>query len=318
MTVVGSPALTPSRLGMMAVGGGTNYYSQRINKVVPSAGPLTMLVYMVKGPSVLYSNVLSADNNSNEEIGFSYWDAANRVAFARGRSSAYIDTASETTALAIGEAAVYLGTYDGATLRLYKNGKLNVSVASTNPNSDTNPRFVVGSGIRPANSATDGVLCAAYWTRVLTQSEILDLSNNPWGIFQAPPRKIWAGIAAGVQLLRPSSDITAGAWTPSSGATLFATINEVVANDATYDLTSQASTFEVGITAGTSPGVTTGHVVRYRIVGAVTVSLRQGTTTIASWSQSPAAMTTYVQTLTSLQAAAITNYAALSLQFQAV
>ena len=161
----------------------------------------------------------------------------------------------------------------------------------------------------------DGTIPVAFmWQRVLTDAEVKSVSANPWQLFKSSTLLL---PSAAVQLLRPSSDISAGSWTPSSGVNLFATLNESVASDATYDLTSQASTFEVGMTAGTSPGVTTGHVVRYRILGAVTVSLRQGTTTIASWSQAPSVMTSFAQTLTGVQAAAITNYAALSLQFQA-
>ena len=203
-------------------------------------------------------------------------------------------------------------------------GMLAVSVNGALEQAVDNRAYQWAEGNFGATTATGGAetqihgqyLSAFTRTVALTPQEVQALGANPWQMFQAPARRLWVSGAA-VQLLRPSSDITAGTWTPSSGTSLFATINEAVASDATYDLTSQASTFEVGITAGTAPGVTTGHVVRYRVLGAVTVSLRQGTTTIASWAQSPAAMTTYAQTLTSLQAAAITNYAALKLQFQA-
>ena len=161
----------------------------------------------------------------------------------------------------------------------------------------------------------DGTIpVALMWNRVLADIEIASISANPWLLFSAPKLLF---TPAAVQLLRPSSDISAGTWAPNSGGSLFAMLNETIASDATIDLTSQTSTFEVGMTAGAAPGATTGHVVRYRVIGSVTVSLRQGTTTIASWSQSPSVMTTYAQALTSLQAAAITNYAALSLQFQA-
>ena len=123
--------------------------------------------------------------------------------------------------------------------------------------------------------------------------------------------------AAAVQLLAPSSDISAGTWAPSSGGSLFAMLNEAIANDATYDATSQTSTFKVGIAAGANPGVTTGHIVRYRIIGSQTVSLMQGATVVASWSQAPTVLTTFVQAVTSIQAATITDYTTLSLQFQA-
>ena len=152
------------------------------------------------------------------------------------------------------------------------------------------------------------------WNRVLTDLEILSISANPWQMFGAPKLLF---TPAAVQLLRPTSDLSTGTWTPSSGPSLFAMLNEAVANDATFDVTSQASTFKVAFAAGVNPGVTTGHVVRYRIVGSQTVSLMQGATVIASWAQAPTVMTTFAQTLTGVQAASITDYTTLSLQFQA-
>ena len=143
------------------------------------------------------------------------------------------------------------------------------------------------------------------------------------GVSVGTSSKLWAyaasftEIAASVQLLRPASDISAGTWAPSSGGTLFAMLNEVTANDATIIATSQTGTASVAFAAGASPGVTTGHIVRTRTIGAVTVTLMQGATVIASWSQTSTVLTTFAQTLTGVQAAAITNYAALSLQFQA-
>lgn len=150
--------------------------------------------------------------------------------------------------------------------------------------------------------------------RVWSPAEIASFSANPWQIFKLSRLLL---PTAAVQLLAPSSDISAGTWTASSGGSLFAMLNEAVANDATFDVTSQASTFKVGLAAGANPGVTTGHIVRYRIVGSQTVSLMQGVTVIASWSQAPTIMTTFAQTLTGVQAAAITDYASLSIQFQA-
>lgn len=176
----------------------------------------------------------------------------------------------------------------------------------------------LGASERAGVEPYEGMLgCFAVWNRQLSDAESLAYNANPWQLFKGQPRRMWEAVLATVQYLRPASDMSAGTWAPSSGASLAAMLNESSANDATVDLTSQASTFEVALTSGASPGVTTGHVIRYRLVGSVTVSLMQGATTIASWSQAPTAFTTYAQTLTGPQAAAITNYAALSLRFQA-
>ena len=99
-------------------------------------------------------------------------------------------------------------------------------------------------------------------------------------------------------------------------------LDETTANDADYITTVSASTCEVALGSITDPAVSTGHIVRYRLsadAGGITVRLRQGTTTIATWTHAPApaSLTLYEQTLSAGEANAITNYAALKLQFEA-
>lgn len=124
------------------------------------------------------------------------------------------------------------------------------------------------------------------------------------------------------QYARPTSDVSAGTWTASSGSDLYAMLDETVASDADYITTTTASICEVALGTLSDPASSTGHVVRYRISatsGGITVRLRQGTTTIATWTHSPAptSLTTYAQTLSSGEADSITDYTALKLQFEA-
>lgn len=124
------------------------------------------------------------------------------------------------------------------------------------------------------------------------------------------------------QYARPTSDVSAGTWTASTGSDLFAMLDETSANDSDYITTTSASTCEVALGSLTDPASSTGHIVRYRISatgGGIIVRLREGTTTIASWTHdpAPASLTTYSQTLSGSEADSITNYAALKLQFEA-
>jgi len=126
------------------------------------------------------------------------------------------------------------------------------------------------------------------------------------------------------QFLRPASDTSAGAWLPSTGSTLYGTIDESSASDADYDYTESESTFEVALSTGTDPSLSTGHIVRYRAAGNdvldLIVTLKQGATPIAQWTE-PAASSTftdYSHTLSGGEADAITDYTALSLHFEAV
>ena len=125
-----------------------------------------------------------------------------------------------------------------------------------------------------------------------------------------------------VQYSRPTSDVTTGTWTASTGSDLYAMLDETAASDADYIVTTGASTCEVALGSLSDPAVSTGHKVRYRLSatsGGITVRLRQGTTTIATWTHAtaPSSLTTYEQTLTGGEADSITNYAALKLQFEA-
>ena len=138
--------------------------------------------------------------------------------------------------------------------------------------------------------------------------------------------KLWAvklvDSAPPPQLAAPSADVSAGGWTASTGSDLYAMLDEAAADDGDYISTTAASTCEVALGSLSDPASSTGHVVRYRISatsGGITVRLRQGTTTIASWTHdpAPASLTTYEQTLSGGEADSITDYTALKLQFEA-
>lgn len=133
------------------------------------------------------------------------------------------------------------------------------------------------------------------------------------------------------QYARPISDLAVNGWRTHAGSAtgLYATLDEVSANDADYDVSAtdpSADILEVALGDVNDPSVGTEHVVRYRIgktgIGQVdcVVSLRQGSgTQIASWTHANVAAgpITIVQTLTSLQADAITSYSDLRLRIVA-
>lgn len=124
--------------------------------------------------------------------------------------------------------------------------------------------------------------------------------------------------SAVVQLIRPASDISSGAWSPSSGSDLFAMLDEVVASDADFITTTSASTAEVKLSTAGDPAVSTGHVIRYRAkgTGTLTVRLIQGTTTIATHVPSiTTSFQNYTFTLSGAEADAITDYSDLRLRF---
>lgn len=156
--------------------------------------------------------------------------------------------------------------------------------------------------------------------RALTGPEIVSISKNPWQIFRR--RRIAFAPPVAAQYARPTADVSTGTWVSSLGGTLAAAIDETPADDADYISTTYGSICEVALGSLADPAVSTGHKVRYRIAadaGGLIVRLRQGTTTIASWTHAPAptALTTFEQILSGAEADAITDYTALKLQFEA-
>lgn len=122
------------------------------------------------------------------------------------------------------------------------------------------------------------------------------------------------------QFARPASDISRTNITSNPSAYMYACLNETTADDATsyVKMSSGYSTgsFEVKLGSGiTDPGVGTGHYVRVRHYkesttgAATTVTLKQGSTTIASWTLTePSSYYTAELSLTEAQANAITDY----------
>ena len=170
-------------------------------------------------------------------------------------------------------------------------------------------------------SSNHSVIAYAKWDRYLTYSERDTLRNNPWQILEPEIIPLFYSTIT-AQYARPTSDVSAGGWTASTGSDLFAMLDETSANDSDYITTTSASTCEVALGSITDPAVSTGHIVRYRLsadAGGITVRLRQGTTTIATWTHAPApaSLTLYEQTLSSGEANSITDYTALRLQFEA-
>lgn len=116
---------------------------------------------------------------------------------------------------------------------------------------------------------------------------------------------------------RPNADTAAGGWLPSTGTSLFAMIDEVVADDTDYIFATTATTCTLALSPVADPLTSSGQVVEYRAwsptgTGGVTMRLKQGAVVIASWTHAagtlPTVPTAYQQVLTAAQCDAITDY----------
>lgn len=165
-----------------------------------------------------------------------------------------------------------------------------------------------------------------YWStpKFCSVAELVSFTRNPWQIFTPIKKLIFTSIPVGAvpQLLAPISDLSSGGWTPSTGGTLYGCIDETIADASDYIISSSATSCEVGLAVGTDPLASTGHILRYELLsgtGSITVTLKQGATTIASFGPHSLTGATqdFTQTLSGGQADSITNYGALSVVFTA-
>ena len=203
-------------------------------------------------------------------------------------------------------------TYDGTTARFYVDGvSAGSSVQAYGTSSST--YFVWPGTSTDLDAAGLGVLS---FSRAINDSEVASISANPWQIFKKQDALYFS--TASVQLLRPTSDISPGAWTASSGSDLFAMLDETTASDADYITTSSASSSEVAFGTGLDPLSSAGHTIRFRAqgTGGLTVTLLQGATTIATYTPTiTASYALYSYTLSGAEADAISDYTALRLRF---
>ena len=130
------------------------------------------------------------------------------------------------------------------------------------------------------------------------------------------------------QFIRPASDVSGGNWTPSTGSTLYETVDEVTPSDVDYmrsENSPSASLVSVGLQSGSDPSESSFHIVRYRYAksgtGTINLSfaLLEGLTVRAQWSHLDISDTfvTGEYTLSAAEADSITDYSNLRIRANA-
>lgn len=189
------------------------------------------------------------------------------------------------------------------------------------------------------------------WDRYVTPQEIKEISNRPWILYKPivpvfysiPEQSIdvltTSDVTSGTPttdtssileatFLRPASDVNAGLWTPSTGTTLYETVDEITPSDVDYmrsDDSPSASPATIGLQPGTDPSESSFHIVRYRYrkSGGGTVNLNfalyEGATVRAQWSHTDVSdtYTTGEYVLSAAEADSITDYTTLRVRVQA-
>lgn len=122
-----------------------------------------------------------------------------------------------------------------------------------------------------------------------------------------------------VQILKPSQDMSSGAWTPSTGANLYSVLDESTYDDNDYISTTSASTAEIKLSAGSIPEAGSFSIryrAKYNTSGNLTAELYQGTTLIATHSPPLTPFyQTFIWTLSLAETNSITDYTDLRIKF---
>lgn len=125
----------------------------------------------------------------------------------------------------------------------------------------------------------------------------------------------------GARYAYPVDDNTKNQWTPSTGTSLSATIDEVSPDDADYIQTVRSSTCIIELNGTIDPSTSANHVITYRAKntgnGNLTIKLKQlDGTVIATRTNSTLTnvFTTYTITLSTLETDSITDYSGFFLE----
>ena len=308
-------------------GGGRGVVSPRGSiKTRRGGGSYTIIVVASSDVGEAASNFLGADlatrywqfraHTSNGALEFIPFDTGGTPAFAYSPPFSGLTTCVYIGTVAGGYAQAWSGPLGGVA-------GTNGSVSLANPRLP-DPGMDIFIGSRDGNVLFSDATLYSYAVlgRGITSREAQSLVLNPWQIFEPEQIPLFKQVVT-AQFSRPVSDVSAGGWTASTGSDLYAMLDEAAADDGDYITTTSATTCEVALGSLTDPASSTGHIVRYRISatgGGIIVRLREGSTTIASWTHNPApaSPTTYAQTLSGGEADSITSYSALKLQFEAI
>lgn len=163
---------------------------------------------------------------------------------------------------------------------------------------------------------------------IVTAVSTLDPFQKGEAMFMVPAAAVVAPppvvLAPALRFARPVRDILKGSWRAANGGDLFGMIDELRDNPADFISTSAPTTAELALGPVIDPQSSKNHVVRYKAHapggGTLTVELRQGELTVASWFHDdlPADKERlFEQMLTAEQCDSITDYTDLRIKLVA-
>lgn len=217
-----------------------------------------------KGGPGAYEWAFAVDAGTSNDLYFEHW------ALDGGSGSNRFSSSAISTGVWTNVAGVFANNLDATVPDLYINGALNNGtsnspIGATQGNGTASMQ--IGRRADGGDTLFTGRIDYLYiWSRALIPAEVRWLNDDPW-LFVRPKPYVAQMVTVPPQVVAPTSDISAGTWTPSTGATLYGVLDETVADDSDY-MTSAgapvADTAEVKFAPMVDPVASTGHILRYR------------------------------------------------------
>lgn len=202
-------------------------------------GALTIFAPLVVTSLANYSGIISKSSNyvsfpfelrlgasaTSSEIDFQRGNGSQASAF-KGASSLISASPGVVQTLAVrcvsGDINIAPDVFVNKTkTTLARNGYPTVTGTAT----DNGQPLRIGNRFDSTTYLNGGIQYLGLWNRALLDSEILELSDNPWQIFKSQSRRVWVGVAgtAGLQANATGQATATGALTtaiPIAGAAL--------------------------------------------------------------------------------------------------
>lgn len=196
------------------------------------------------GPSIstgtMFTLFITTDPSTEQiimEIGpdGSFTAGVRGLRFINGQVSSYVRNFFDlitTGGLTANTPIAVAATYAGASSSIYLNGKLAASGTTSDTTSNADTFNIGGITGQTAYNLKGLIPLALVWSRVLMPSEIAALSENPWQIFKAASRKLWAAALVNSYTLTADQ----GSYAISGPATTLKIARKATASPGSYSI----------------------------------------------------------------------------------
>jgi len=214
-SVLGTQAVTPVGLAVKTASGSAGAFSIGQSSITTSA--YSLFAVGTANASAMQS-ALDDDNGSTRRFQFRL--ASGKVEFIPFNSSnsvaADVIAPTALTASQLASGFTMGATASSTTAAIYQN-RTKVSAAASGIAA---PNTSISVGARKTSVQqwlNGGLSLVVIWNRTLTDAEMFSLSDNPWQLFRAAPRRMWLAYSAPSGIPGSLSSLLAGAALAASG-----------------------------------------------------------------------------------------------------